>query len=372
MKIDINNNILLWAVERAGYSLDEISNKIPQFVSWLEGKKKPTIKQLENFTQKVHLPFGYLFLDNIPTEKIPIPYFRKKAVNKISLNVYDTILLLQQRMTWLSEFLKEEGNSPLPFVGFNAQSNDVMEVVHNIHTTLELGKDWAKQSGTWEEALKHLTKQVENTGIIVIFNSIVGNNTHRSISVKECRGFVLVDEYAPFMFINAADSKAAQMFTIAHELAHIWIGKSAGFDLRELSPAEDETEKFCDQVAAEFLVPAEEFLTQWRQKNQNFGTLARYFKVSELVVARRALDFQVITRDDFLKFYSDYLERIRKKENQKDSGGDFYLTQNRRLGSKFSYAIYQALRENKLLYRDAWRLTSLKGQTFDKFIKKLI
>lgn len=91
--------------------------------------------------------------------------------------------------------------------------------------------------------------------LLPFFNGVVENNSHRKISVYECRGFVLVDEMAPFMFINNADWKSAQMFSIVHELAHIWTGHSAGFDFRRLQPADDPIEKLCDQIAAEFLVP---------------------------------------------------------------------------------------------------------------------
>jgi Zn-dependent peptidase ImmA (M78 family) len=105
---------------------------------------------------------------------------------------------------------------------------------------------------TWQEAQDHLIKHVEDKGIITVFNGVVENNTSRPIPVDECRGFVLVDEIAPFMFINNADYKSAQMFTIVHELAHIWTGHSAGFDFRKLQPADDPIEVLCDKVAAEF------------------------------------------------------------------------------------------------------------------------
>ena len=371
-EVDINNNILIWAVERAGLSLDKIAEKIPNFSAWLEGKKKPTIKQLENFSRKVHLPFGYLFLETIPTETIPIPYFRKGNNNNVSLNVYDTVLILQQRMLWLREYLRDAGEPSLSFVGSYAQNMNVDEVAQNIRTTLNLNEDWARESSTWEDTLKNLTLKVEGIGINVVFNSVVGNNTHRAIDVDECRGFVLTDEFAPFMFINSADSKAAQMFTIVHELAHIWIGKSAGFDLRELTPADDAIEIFCNRVAAEFLIPKSALDAQWQQNNRDIKKLARYFKVSQLVIARRLLDLTYIEKNEFIEFYSGYIQRIKnKKEKQKDGGGDFYKTQNRRIGLQFANYIRFALKENKILYRDAWQLTGLNGNTFENFLNQL-
>ena len=143
----------------------------------------------------------------------------------------------------------------LPFVGKYNGINNVPAIVNDIRQTLELSENWASQLGTWEEAQNHLVETIEDKGIITVFNGVVENNGYRKIPVDECRGFVLVDDIAPFMFINNADSKSAQMFTIVHELAHIWTGHSAGFDFRKLQPADDPIEILCDQVAAEFLVP---------------------------------------------------------------------------------------------------------------------
>jgi Zn-dependent peptidase ImmA (M78 family) len=193
--------------------------------------------------------------------------------------------------------------------------------------------------------------------------------TCRPIDVRECRGFVLVDEFAPFMFINNADGKAAQMFTIVHELAHIWTGQSAGFDFRKLQPADAPIEQLCDKVAAEFLVPAEAFTKVWDQY-KNVRQTARYFKVSEIVVARRALDTGKMSRQQFFAFYEQYKNREFDMKQAKSSGGDFYATTRKRLSPTFAIHIDQAIKSGKLLYRDAYKLTSLKGDTFDTFFSK--
>ncbi len=182
------------------------------------------------------------------------------------------------------------------------------EIVADIRNTLGLSYNWAGCFKTWQEALDELIIYVENAGIITAFNGVVDNNTHRSLEVTDCRGFVLVDKIAPLIFVNNADSKAAQMFTIVHELAHIWIGHSAAFDFRKLEPADNEKEKLCDKIAAEFLVPKVLFNDVW-QKESDIKKLARYFKVSEIVIARRALDFDKISRSRFFEFYDDYITR---------------------------------------------------------------
>jgi Zn-dependent peptidase ImmA (M78 family) len=370
-EVNINADMITWAISRAGYDLHEFSVKLPKIVDWIDGTKKPTIKQLEAFSKKVHLPFGYLFLQKPPIEKIPIPYFRSNGnrAEKVSVNVYDTIQLMVQRQDWLREYLKESEFDKLAFVGAFNQINNVAKIVRDIRNVLDLEVNWASSFGTWEESLNHLVEKIEDKGIITVFNGVVENNTSRPIDVEECRGFVLVDDYAPFMFVNNADSKSAQMFTIVHELAHIWTGHSAGFDFRKLQPADDPIEKLCDQIAAEFLVPRIALDEIW-QGISELSKYSRHFKVSEIVIARRALDLGKITKADFFKFYEDCRNREFNKKKSQGSGGDFYATAKKRLSVTFAHHVERAVKSGDLLYRDAYKLTSMKGDTFDNFFNK--
>jgi Zn-dependent peptidase ImmA (M78 family) len=370
-EVNININMLSWAITRAGFDMHEFTKRVPNVIEWIDGQKKPTIKQLEEFSKRVHLPFGYFFLPEPPKEKLPIPFFRTNntQATHVSVNVYDTILLIQQRQDWLRNYLKENDFDVLPYVGkYNNQFN-VLKVVDSIRETLGLTVNWASQQRTWEDALNFLTNQIEDKGIIIVFNGVVDNNTHRNIPVDECRGFVLVDEIAPFMFVNNADSKSAQIFTIVHELAHIWTGHSAGFDFRRLEPANDTIEILCDKIAAEFLVPESVFIKVWNE-NPDIKFASKYFKVSEIVIARRALDTGKITKNMFYAFYENYFHREYVKKEHQNSGGDFYATTRKRLSVTFAAHINNAVKTGKLLYRDAYRLTSLKPDTFQKFFNE--
>lgn len=364
--------MLTWAIARAGYDVPAFAEKFPKIIDWLEGQKKPTVKQLEEFSKKVYLPFGYLFLTQPPQERLPIPYFRTNGNpgDHINIHVYDTILLLQQRQDWLKNYLLDNGFERLPYVGKFRNNPDVNAIVADIRQTLQLPENWASRFKTWQDAQDHLVLQIEDKGIITIFNGIVENNTHRPIPVDECRGFVLVDEYAPFMFVNNSDFKSAQMFTIVHELAHIWTGHSAGFDFRRLQPSDDQIEMLCDQVAAEFLVPKQAFDEVWSQKPNNYGYVSKYFKVSEIVIARRAFDTGKIDKAQFFDFYGAYAKREFAKKEGQSSGGDFYATSKKRISITFANHVNQAVKFGYLLYRDAYKLTGLKGDTFDNFFSK--
>jgi Zn-dependent peptidase ImmA (M78 family) len=267
----------------------------------------------------------------------------------------------------LSNYLRENGADPLNFVGkFNVNSN-YLDIVTDIRKELGLTENWASHYQTWEKSLEHLTEIIEDKGIIINYNGVVGNNNQRTIEVKECRGFVMVDDYAPFLFVNSADAKAAQMFTIVHELAHIWLGASAGFDFKQMQAADDPVEKLCDQIAAEFLVAERSLKNEW-QETSDFKNLAKHFKVSPIVIGRRALDIGLISRDDFFSFYNTYIKNVIRKKAIQGGGGNFYNTAKKRVSLTFAAHVNNAVNTNSLLYRDAYRLTGLKGGTYTKFL----
>jgi Zn-dependent peptidase ImmA (M78 family) len=209
---------------------------------------------------------------------------------------------------------------------------------------------------------------------LIFVNGIVGNSTRRKLDAAEFQGFVLVDSVAPLIFVNGSDFKVAQMFTMAHELVHVWVGQSALFDLDATRPANVQVEKYCNAVAAEFLVPAASLQLAWathRRGDAGMTSLARQFKVSPIVVARRARDQELITEDEFFNFYRRYTNRERKKGEARKSGGDFWRTQNLRLGQRFGHAVISAASEGRLSYSDAYDLTRLHGGTFDKYVQLL-
>lgn len=369
--LNIKPDLINWAISRAGYEHGEFFAKFPRAQGWLQEEKQPTLPQLRDFAKKVHVPFGYLFLERPPEEELPIPFFRtiEGETDQVGVNLRDTILNLQQRQDWIREYLLEQGEEPLEFIGRFTPHASIVEVAEDIRKTLGLENHWASGFPNWKKALDHLAEKVEEAGIFIVFNSVVDNNTHRPIAVEECRGFVLCDEVAPFMFVNSADSKSAQMFTIVHELAHLWIGESAGFDFRQLQPYANEVETFCDAVAAEFLVPEDDFNRQWAQV-RDFEELAKFFKVSQIVISRRALDIGKISRDEFFEFYNEHIAKFIQRKEDQGSGGNFYATLRRRLNPRFFTTVHQAVKENKLLYKHAYELTGLKGNTYQKAVEE--
>ncbi|MCX7020889.1 MAG: ImmA/IrrE family metallo-endopeptidase [bacterium] len=370
-KVAVTKEVLRWALNRSELSEDGLQKKMPKIHQWLTGESQPTLRQLETLAKATYTPLGFFFLEEPPQDRLPIQHFRTlgdEGLKRPSPNLLETIQTMQRRQSWMREFLIEQGQEGLPYIKSARLEEHPKSIAKRIKNTLGLDDGWAERQPTWTDALSILREALENTGILVVVNGVVGNNTHRKLDPNEFRGFVLVDEYAPLVFINGVDSKAAQMFTLAHEVAHVFFGSSAAFDLREMQPADDPIEQACNRVAAEFLVPENELRKVWgsiKNAPEPFQAFARHFKVSELVAARRALDLTLLSKEDFIHFYDDYTKREYSAPRLK--GGDFYATQNLRVGRRFASTVIRATKEGKLLYSEAYQLTGLYGNTFESY-----
>ncbi len=375
-RVAVSKGVLQWALDRRGASVSDLETKFPKLAEWLEGLRQPTLRQLEGFAKATATPLGFLFLEEPPEERLPIPHFRTiKGTEPPSPSpeLLDTFYSMQRRQLWLCDYLEEEGCDALAFVGSANKRDETVSVAVRMRNLLGFEEGWAAKEGRWQDALVRLRDKMEEAGIFVAVNGVVENNTHRKLDTTEFRGFVLVDEYAPLVFVNGADAKAAQMFTLAHELAHVFYGSSAVFDLRQMQPADEPIEKTCNQVAAEFLVPREEIVRQWertRRAPDRYQALARQFKVSQIVVARRAMDTGLVSKREFFDFYEAYQER-RRQRSAEGSGGNFYYNQNLRVGKRIARIVATAAEAGSIPYSEAYRLTGLHGKTFDNYVDSL-
>ena len=365
-RLEISPAMLEWAITRDGHSVQTYKANNENVAAWIDGTKLPTEKQLEEFAKKIHVPFGYLFLPEPPIESSPIPFFRGTANDgHLDLNTYETVLTIQRRQEWLSDYLHDNDFEPCVFVGSVNKRMSTNTIVDKVRRLLNLPCNWAFHLANSEQAVNRIVELLEELGVFIAFNGVVGNNTKRPINVNECRGFVLVDPQAPFIFVNSADSKTAQLFTLIHEFAHILFGFSSGFG-GDNWMEENEIEKTCDKVAADFLVPEQTLRDNW----MGIESSAKKFKVSPLVIARRAKELGIITYSDFIAFYNEYVANpvITMRRN---SGGNFNLVAKKRVGYTFAVHVQNAVRANQLSQVDAYRLTGLYGKTYSSFMSNL-
>lgn len=378
MRAPIARRMLTWAIERSGIDTLELEGRFPKLPAWLSGDLQPTLKQLEDFARAVHVPIGYLFLPHPPEEPLPIPDFRTIAgrhLTRPSPNLLDMIYVCQERQGWYREYAQLTRLPEADFVGSATIATPPETVADRMRTRLHFDLDARRDCATWSEALRLFIQHADQIGVLVMVSGIVLSNTHRALNVDEFRGFALADRLAPLIFVNGADTKSAQMFTLAHELAHLWLGTSALSDLSVIPVAGYRKEEvWCNQVAAELLVPLSVFrqeLQPHEDVEKALPRLARRFKVSTLVILRRMLDARWFSRDAFDRAWRLELARL-NQSGAASGGGDFLRSTAARVSRRFGRAIVESTLEGQTLYRDAFRMLGIsKTETFDKFSREV-
>jgi Zn-dependent peptidase ImmA (M78 family)/DNA-binding XRE family transcriptional regulator len=387
----ISGAVLHWARQRRGATPSKVAEKInakpEQIISWESGKELPTFRQAQMMAHHLNIPFGYLFLSEPPVETVPLPDFRTVAGTgrhgSPSPELIDTLYDVMTKQDWYREFMVESAANPIEFVGRFRAQDDATAIAADIANTLPLDEELRRESRTEDDFLREAIRRAELAGVLVMRTGMVCGNTRRSLSVEEFRGFAISDHIAPLVFINSRDSKAAQVFTFAHELAHIWLGETGISDgtIKPLNLVNlAGTERLCNNVAAELLAPQAGFVTDWlkgRSIDDNLHALARHFRVSTLVILRRAHDLGRITNKEYNELYRREERRyegvveIETDDEEPASGGNFWNTFFARNGKMFSSAVIEATNEGKLLYREAARLLNVRVPTIQKIAEQI-
>lgn len=378
-RVAVRRPILEWAQRRGGHGAEAMRRRFHEWDRWLAQDAHPTVNQAQELAEYTHVPFGMLLLPEPPVTTLPIPDFRSgpEVSEEPSQSLLETVYLTQQRQAWFEDYLAMLEADPLEFPGSGAgKSPD--EVAASITSALDYGLVRRATFRTADDARKHLVRAFEELGGLVAVSSMVGNNTHRMLDRDEFRGFTLHSATAPCVFVNANDTKRGQIFSLLHELAHVWRGDSGvSYGGDPLVGDRTAIERWCDQVAAEIAVPRDDLVKRsdlHRDLTDELERLADFYRCSTLVVLIRLRDTGLLPPDGFSEVYAAELDRLLELigERTPSGGGDFYNNQPFRIGEKLSRALIRDTRRGRTPMKEALGLMALSSTSvFDKYASRL-
>lgn len=387
MNVQLQPEVLQWARHRSGLDEAALGKKLgitanpADRVSQWERDGRITFKRAEKLAEKTHLPFGYLFLPEPPEEKLPVADFRTVGStgeeHPPSPELLDVLYDAMRKQAWYRDYLIEAGEARIEFVGAARIEENPIKLAQRIRREFHLGTELRAEARNWETALTLLFEALEDQGVLVLRAGVANGNPYRPLAIGEFRGFALSDPYAPLIFINSKDSKAAQMFTVAHELVHLWLGLSGVSNPEPNQHPSKRVELFCNEVAAELLVPENELRQLYpdaQKTDDPVARLGRHFKVSSLVILRRMHDLKIITWATYQALYKEEERKfqIRREKQQEKDGGNYYATQQARVGQRFARALIGSTLEGRTPYREAYQLLGVKKTaTFQKLARRL-
>lgn len=385
-KAIITPNILRWARETSKMSVGEVALKTKvkedKIKLWEKGEDFPSIKQLEKLSKLYRRPIGIFYLPEPPTDFQTLRDFRKN----ISSTEYSTALTfiirdIQSKQAWFSDFLKEEGENQLDFIGKFSSNISVEKIALEIKETLNIGSIEKHQ-----DILKYWIEKIEFKRIFVSLSSNI--HSHLKIDVNEVKGFAISDKYAPFIFVNSADGKNSQLFTLIHELTHLWINASGVssfniIDFRDSTELNkfDPIEVFCNKVTAEILMPKSS-IVNISKGYKNFTSsivekMAKNLRVSSFALSVRLLNLKIISVTQFNHFtkvykekYEEYLE-VQANKQKGNGGPSYYLLKIRKNSRAFTSYIYSYYKSGKITANEANKLLDIKVSNFKKLEKYL-
>ena len=375
--VEIKPGILEWMSRQ--YEFNNLDmNWQKRLNEWLSGSRKPTFAQLQEICKKLHIPVGYLFLDAPPNEKLDILEYRtikSEGLVEASNNLQDIVMEMEMIQDWMKQYMLENDYGPFPY---GTKKMDKDEIVKALYADAGISVQWFESCADTREAFAYFRTLFSNLGITIMMNGVVGNNTHRKLSIDEFRAFTLFDDYAPLIFINGADSYNGRLFSLLHEVAHVWCGKDNLFnDVPGRGRGVSALERVCNAVAAEILVPNSMFKQVWKRNyidgdhlNSTIGDTAKVFRCGPMVITRRAYDNHFITRAIYLKMVKILCDSFKMKQNQ-SGGGNYYSTVQTRIDHRFFRCLVSSVQRGTTPYTTAFRLTHTNRSTYDGLINRI-
>jgi Zn-dependent peptidase ImmA (M78 family) len=375
-KVRVNKEIYIWAIEESRRDFGEIKNRFEKIEKWIAQEDHPTFRQLEKLTNYLNVPFGYMFLEKPPKTNVIESDFRtiENKIPEISKELQDTLYSMGRKKDWLSENRKEKGWEKLIPDDFNdMHAKDFNTVCQRAKEYIGLDDFWYKEHRDKGSAYKYLRDVLENKGIIVMQNGIVGSNTHRKLNVNEFRGFLLYDDIAPLIFINNNDSQAGKIFTLIHEYIHFLFQEDDIFIDKDLT-IESTDEKKINRITAEFLIPGSHVKELWannKHELEQVEELSKLFHASRLAVAIKLNDMGIINRSIVDKI-KEKTKAEQKANNLESGGGNYYHNYKSRFGTSFIRTVIQGAESGDISYTYAFNILDGSAKTYDYFKEEIM
>jgi len=388
-KAFITPNVLKWARESARMTEEtaaaKVSVTVEKFKEWETGASQPTIRQAQALAKAYKRPFALFFLPEVPRDFQPLQDFRKSGSKALTTSSIFIIREIQQKQAWISDVYSENQEEKLPFVGRFSINDNPQKVAQDILTTLKINPAFYKT----DNPIKEWIDSSETNGIFISRTSFI--HSRLKLDSGELQGFAIADPHAPFIFVNSEDWNAPQLFTLVHELAHIWIAETGISN--EVEPDLKNKDKFhpvelfCNEVAANALMPKEivlAFHTNSFQTSKDVFKTAKQLGVSSFALLVRALNLNIISTITYQKLkkqadidFSDYLKReaekkARQKEKDKPGGPNYFLLQLNRNSRLFTQTVLDAFRGGFIEPTLASNLLNVQVNKFQKLESQLI
>ncbi len=376
IEVKVSKDVYVWAIKESQKDFEEIKSRFKKIEAWISQEEHPTFRQLEKLANFLRVPFGYMFLNKPPKTNIIESEFRtiENKIPEISKELQDTLYNMGRKKDWLSAYRREKGWGKLiPDDFSNLDQKDHNTVCRQAKEFLGIDEFWYKDYRDNRNAFNYLRERLEDKGITVMQNGIVGSNTHRKLSVNEFRGFLLYDDIAPLIFINTNDSPTGKIFTLIHEFIHFLLQEDDIFVDENLA-IENADEKKINKIAAEFLIPASHVKELWnKDKNEleQIEEFSKLFHASKLAVAIKLNDMDMI-KQPMVNKIKQKMETDWKAKNLKSEGGNYYYNSRSRFGNSFLRTVIQGTESGDISYTYAFNLLDGSARTYDYFKEEIM
>ena len=388
----INPEILTWARETAGLTREDAARKlgfkdaqkrtaVERLSAYEDGWDDPSRSVLANMAKQYRRPLLAFYLSKIPRKGERGADFRTLPAERSVANdaMLDALIRdVQARQSIVRAVLEDDEETvPLSFIGSHKMPDGKMAILTSLKSLLGVNLEDYRSQRTASAAFALLRTAVEEAGVIVILKGNLGSY-HTEIETEVFRGFSIADEIAPFIVINEYDAKSAWSFTLIHELVHLLLGQTGVSGAR----AENDTERFCDDVAGEFLLPGEErkdleidSAATIDDVLKQVSAFARARNLSRAMVAYkvyRAGEITYPTYDRITSYFrQQWLEdRSARREQQRDRSPSPYITRRHRIGNGLITLVKRLMAAGELSTNRAARVLGVKPTQVHRLIER--